>query len=459
MLDQKIVHDVLEKAMSRGADFAEIFAEETIANSIVYLNQRVERSTSGVDFGAGVRLFYGTKSIYVFTNDLSRDSLMNLAGAAAQADASERRTAVQDLRKLNVKSPHIVSVYPDTVAKSDKVELLKQVDRGAREQEELIAQVEASYADVKQHVFIANSEGLMVEDERVRTRISANAIAARGNEKQSGYHAPGTFGGFEFYDKVKAVDVGREAARIAGVMIRADYAPKGTMPVIIDNGFGGVIFHEACGHSLETTSVARNASVFAGKLGQQIASEVVTAIDDGTIPNEWGSTVIDDEGAPTQKTVLIENGILKSYMIDKLGGRKVGLESTGSGRRQSYQFAPTSRMRNTYIAAGKSTLEEMLATVKNGLYAKKMGGGSVMPGTGKFNFSVLEGYIIENGKICKPVRGATLIGDGAEVLKKIEMVGDNLAFAQGVCGSESGGVPTNVGQPAIKVSEILVGGR
>jgi len=231
------------------------------------------------------------------------------------------------------------------------------------------------------------------------------------------------------------------------------------MVVAIDNGFGGVIFHEACGHSLEATSVAKGNSEFAGKLGQKIASDKVTAIDDGTLPNEWGSLNIDDEGNPTRKNVLIEKGILKGYMIDKLNGRRMNMEPTGSSRRQSYKYAPTSRMTNTYIAPGDDENEEIIKSIDYGLYAKKMGGGSVNPVTGEFNFAVLEGYMVKNGKIDTPVRGATLIGKGSEILKKIDMVGKELDLAAGMCGSVSGSVPTNVGQPLIRVSEITVGGR
>jgi len=242
-------------------------------------------------------------------------------------------------------------------------------------------------------------------------------------------------------------------------MLKAEPCPAGIMPVIIDNGFGGVIFHEACGHSLEATQVALGNSEFCGKMGQQIASPVVTAIDDGTMANEWGSINIDDEGTPTTRLVLIENGVLKNYMVDRLNGRRMGMESTGSARRQDYTYAPTSRMRNTFIAAGQDDEKEIIATAGDGLYAKQMGGGSVNPATGEFNFSVMEGYLIKDGKIDRPVRGATLVGKGSEVLMKIDRVGKDMKMAQGMCGSKSGSVPTNVGQPMIRVTSLTVGGR
>jgi TldD protein len=306
---------------------------------------------------------------------------------------------------------------------------------------------------------IANSEGLFTEDRRIRTRFAVQSIANDGKENQTGYDAPGKSMGFEIFDVVDAAECGREASRIAVTMLHAPLCPSGEMPVAIDNGFGGVIFHEACGHSLEATAVAKGNSEFAGKLGQKIASEKVTAIDDGTIPNAWGSINIDDEGNPSQKNVLIENGILKGYLIDRLNGQRMGMRPTGSSRRQSYKFAPTSRMTNTYIAAGNDDNEAIISSMNYGLYAKKMGGGSVNPVTGEFNFAVLEGYLIKKGKIDTPVRGATLIGKGSEILLKIDMVGKNVDMAAGMCGSISGSVPTNVGQPLIRVSEITVGGR
>lgn len=310
-----------------------------------------------------------------------------------------------------------------------------------------------------QKIMIANSEGLWAEDSRTYTRVSANAIASKGSEKQSCSDGPGEQKGFELLHEIDPLELGERVAKTAILMLNADYAPSGKFPVVVDNGFGGVIFHEACGHALETTSVAKGASVFADKMGQRVANNVLTAIDDGTIPNGWGSTNIDDEGLPTQKTVLIENGILKSFIVDKMGSIKTGYARTGSGRRQSYRFAPASRMRNTYIAAGTSKLEELIASVDYGIYAKKMGGGSVMPGTGNFNFAVNEGYIIRKGKIAEPVRGASLIGNGPESIKRISMVADNLKFAPGMCGSVSGSIPANVGQAAVKIDEIIVGGR
>ena len=309
------------------------------------------------------------------------------------------------------------------------------------------------------NILIANTDGIFTTDRQVRTRLSISAVAEKDGQSQTGSFNPGARMGLELFDTVIPCNVGIRAAKQAVTMVNADYCPAGVMPVAIENGFGGVIFHEACGHSLESSSVAYGRSPFAGKLGEKIASSKVTAIDDGTIPGAWGSMNMDDEGTPAQKNVLIEKGVLKSYMIDKMGGRRLGLPSTGSGRRQGYSFNPTSRMTNTYIAPGTDKNEDIIASMEYGLYAKEMGGGSVNPVTGDFNFAVSEGYMVRNGVICEPVRGASLVGKGTEVIQNIDMVGQNLELGQGMCGSSSGSIPTNVGQPLIRVSAITVGGR
>ncbi len=459
MLDKRLIEKVIDKALSNGADFAEVFAENSYISRISFNDSKTKQSIAGKDFGAGVRVFYGTTAIYAYTNDLSEISLLAAADAVSKAANGNSNKKIIDLTKKTFEDIHPILIPNNTISKEEKIDFIRKINKASRDFNDQITQVDINMLEKMQHIMIANSEGLWAEDDRNYTRIYVTSIASKGSEKQTGSEGPGAFKGYEFIQKIDPEELGRKTARMAVTMLNAEYAPSGNFPVVIDNGFGGVIFHEACGHALETTSVAKGASVFTGKIGKQIANPVVTAIDDGTIANEWGSENIDDEGLPTKKTVLIEKGILKSYMVDKMGGIKTGYEPTGSGRRQSYKFAPASRMRNTYIAAGKSKIEELIASVDNGIYAKKMGGGSVMPGTGNFNFSVAEGYLIKHGKITTPIRGATLIGNGADVLHKISMVADNLDMAQGMCGSVSGSIPTNVGQPAIKVDEILVGGR
>lgn len=459
MLTERLVTDVLLAALSTGGDFAEIFMEDTYNTAIRMMNGTVEEGVVGRDYGVGIRIFQGVRSVYAYTNDSSRDNLMRVAleAAAALGDAPQIKSIV--LARMCVEKFNPIVLEPRKVAPADKVDVMRKAHSVAFNYDDQISQVAVNYIDTDQNVFIANSEGLMAEDRRVRTRLAINAVASKGNEKQSGFYGPGRHMGFELFEHIDVEEYAKEAARIAVTMINADYAPSGKYPVIIHNEFGGVIFHEACGHGLEATSVAKGASVFAGKLGEKVASELVTAVDDGTIPNAWGSQNIDDEGHKTKRNVLIENGILKGYMIDKLNGRRMGMEPTGNSRRQSYKFAPTSRMTNTFICAGTSSVEDIISNTEYALFAKHMGGGSVNPATGEFNFAVSEGYIVRNGKIEKPVRGATLIGKGSEILQKIDMVGTNLGTGQGMCGSLSGSIPADVGQPTIRVSEITVGGR
>lgn len=459
MLNNTLIERILLTALSNGASFAEIFMEDTYHSNIKLLDNKIKDSIVGQDYGAGIRVFYGKKAIYAYTNDLSEKSLISAAKAVSKAETGHNNITEIKLINKQINSPHIVKILANNVPKQDKIDLMFKVNKSARNYNQLISQVTVSISESIKNIMIANSNGRVISDTRNYSLIRVHSTATKDNEKQTAGEVLGRHAGFEFLLSIDPDELGKITAERAVKMILSDYAPSGKFPVVIDNGFGGVIFHEACGHSLETTSVAKGSSIFADKMGKQIANECVTAIDDGTIANEWGSTVIDDEGNLTQKTILIENGMLKSFMVDELGSLKTGYKPTGSGRRQSYKFAPTSRMRNTYIAKGNDSFEDMIASIDFGIYAKKMGGGSVQPGTGDFNFAVAEGYIIRKGKIAESVRGATLIGNGADILRKISMVSDNLAFAQGMCGSVSGSVPVCVGQPAIKVDEIVVGGR
>lgn len=459
MLDNDKLKSIINAALKTGADFAEIYIEENRVNSVYMTDGRIESVLSGKDYGAGIRIFSGLKSVYSYTNDVSFEGLLKTAKSASEAISGSSDQKAEDiiLRTSPIAHPYVIIPSDTDVAK--KTEKVKLAYNIARNYSNEIVQASVGYSDADKRIWVVNSEGLRAEDRRIRTRIAISSVASDGKENQTGFFGPGRLMGFEMFDNIDLEWHAKEASRIAVTMLHADLCPSGVMPVIIDNGFGGVIFHEACGHALEATAVAKGHSVFSGKLGQQIASPIVTAIDDGTLTNLWGSAGMDDEGTPTRKNVLIENGILKGYMIDKLNGRRMGMEPTGSSRRESYKYAPTSRMTNTFIAAGKSTTDEIIKATENGIYAKYMGGGSVNPVTGDFNFAVQEGYLIKNSKIQEPVRGATLIGKGEDVLLDIDMVGDNLAHGQGMCGSVSGSIPANVGQPMIRVKKITVGGR
>ncbi|MBE6062291.1 MAG: TldD/PmbA family protein [Clostridium butyricum] len=460
MLSKNIASEVLAKCLVTGGDFAEIYEDDSINNSISLIDGKIENAIGGRSYGIGIRIFKGLKSVYAYTNNNTRESLLETAYRAALALGDvkdEVRSIVLNEKKIT--TIHPIIYYPKDIMYDKKIAILKSAYAGAKNYNDEISQVVANYADKEQNILIANTEGLYIQDKRIRTRLGVSAVATLGSENQTGFEGPGRHMGIEMFDTIDPEATGIEAARIAYTMLHAKNCPAGNMTVAIDNGFGGVIFHEACGHALEATAVAKGNSVFSGKLGKQIASTKVTAIDDGTIPNAWGSLNIDDEGNKTQKNVLIENGILKGYMIDKLNARRMNMEPTGSSRRQSYSYQPTSRMTNTYIAAGTDKPEDIIKSIDDGLYAKKLGGGSVNPVTGEFNFAVQEGYLVKNGVIQEPVRGASLIGKGSDVLMDIDMVGDNLELAQGMCGSSSGSIPTNVGQPMIRVKKMTVGGR
>jgi len=459
------VYDVLTAALATGGDMAEIFMENTVKDNIVMTNGQIEKANWGVDYGLGLRIILGTNAVYAYTNNTSRQSLIKLAKDAAQAvkaslkeDPSVKSVIMLDRTDWQ-RFADTVQIPVASTPKSDIVDKLRIASKASYDYDPLVTQTSNTFLSVVQDVLIVNSNGVWAEDRRARTRVITTAIASEGNEKQTGTKSPGTKGGIEFINSLNMEKMGRESAQMAVTMLKGDLCPGGRMPVLIENAFGGVIFHEACGHPLEATSVAKGASVFAGKLGEAIALPIVSAVDDGTLEGEWGTLNVDDEGAPTRRNMLIEDGILKSYLVDYLGGLKMGMPTTGSGRRESYRFAPTSRMTNTYILPGKDTPEEIIADTEYGLYAKTMGGGSVDPASGEFNFAVLEGYMIRDGKVAEPVRGATLIGKGHEVLMDIDKVGNNFDAAQGMCGSLSGSVPTNVGQPMVRVKEMTVGGR
>lgn len=459
MLSREIAQQVLGRCLITGGDFAEIFEEDTLDNSISILNGKVENCVGGRVHGIGIRIFKGLKSVYAYTNNISLTSLLEVAHKAALALGELKEDISIVVNSTSVTNFNNIILPPSTIELNKKIAVMKIAYDAAKGYHEEIAQVAVGYVDKEQNVLIANTEGLYTEDKRTRTRLTVNAVASANGENQTGMEGPGRYMGFEMFRTIDPEYYGREAAKQAHTMLHARNCPAGNMTVAIDNGFGGVIFHEACGHSLEATAVAKGNSVFTDMLGKQIASTKVTAIDDGTIPNAWGSLNIDDEGNKTRKNILIENGILKSYMIDKLNGRRMGMESTGNGRRQNYKFAPTSRMTNTYIAKGDDTTDEIIKSISDGLYARKMGGGSVNPVTGEFNFAVSEGYLVKNGQIQEPVRSASLIGKGSDILMNIDMVANNMDMGQGMCGSSSGSIPTNVGQPMIRVSEITVGGR
>lgn len=458
MLNRDVINDILFEALHLGGDFAEIFIEDRKNTSFQMISGKLEKGLKGNDFGIGIRIYFGMNSVYTYTNDLEKENVIKMLRQAVYQKKENKQIKMMPFQSMDRLNVHHINRQLKSKDK-DKIAVMLRASQAAKDYNEEISQVIINYLDYKQDVLIANTEGLFIEDTRVRTRLAISATAQYQNDIQTGSMNRGGHQDFSFYDNLDVSAMGKEAARIASTMVHAKYAPSGKMPVVLGNSFGGVLFHEASGHGLEATSVAKGISVYSGKIGEKVASDLVTAIDDGTIVNAWGSQNIDDEGNPTQKNVLIEKGILKSYLVDRLNGRIMNQTSTGSGRRQSYKFAPTSRMTNTYIDRGDSKFDEIISSTENGLYAKYLGGGSVNPATGEFNFSVMEGYMIRNGIIEEPVRGATLIGTGFEVLNNVDAVSSDLGHGQGMCGSVSGSIPVNVGQPTLRVKSMTVGGR
>ena len=459
MLSDDRINAIIDASMSKGADLAEVYIQDSSSRGVSLLNGKVLRASTNRTVGVGIRIMSGVNSVYVYSNNLDPEGLIHMAKEASCALESGSRADIEALKELCKSSPSKIEIDPFTVSKHDTVDILKKAADYALSYDPLITQVSGGYAAGSKTIRVVNSRGVNREETKKRIRLTMEAIATKGNEKQTGRVSPGTLRGYEFINEYPFIDKMKECCDTAIRMVNAGYAPSGKMPVVIGNGFGGVIFHEACGHALEATSVGIGSSCFTGKLGQQIASSVVSARDNARIEGEWGSYYTDDEGNESSDLLLIENGILKNYLVDELGSRRMNMPVTGCSRREDFSFAPTSRMSNTYIDNGSSTPEEIIASTDNGLYCAQMGGGSVDTATGEFNFAVNEAYMIRNGKIAEPVRGATLIGKGPEILMNIDMVGNDLKLAAGVCGASSGNIPTTVGQPTIRVSSILVGGR
>jgi TldD protein len=462
MLTKNVLGSILNKAISKGFDFAEIYEEDILSNRLYLTEGTIGNIISGRNYGIGIRMIKELNSIYTYTNETSLNGLLLMVEQASQVlnclDSNNKFLDINLNEVLN-KNMHKVLYVPSSYSTSKKVKIMKNAYKASINVSNLIKQVKITLVDFDKEIMIANSEGLYTRDRKCQVRIFINSIASYNGKICSGTEAPGKLKGYEYFNEINIEDYAKSASHEAINMVKANKCPAGVMPVIIESGFGGVIFHEACGHLLEAEAISRGNSVFAGKLGKQIASKNLTVIDDGRIPNEWGSINIDDEGTPAKKNILIKNGILKNYLVDRLNGKRMGIVTTGNSRRESYKYSPTSRMTNTYIAPGDDSREKIFNSVDKGLYAKKIGGGSVNTITGEFNFFVREGYFIKNGNIIEPVQGAILIGNGPEILMDVDMIGKRLEIGTGMCCASSGNIPITVGQPLIKMSKIKVGGN
>ena len=446
--------------MHTGADFAEIFAEDRRSTSAILDDGRVEEVVSGRDRGAGIRVVVGETTGFAHTADLSEAGLAAAAGAAA---AAARRSGgarrVVEVSALDVPRPLTVRVPPEEVPKSTKVALLTAANAAARSAGSAITQVSARYGDGRRRILVADSDGLFTSDDQVRTLFSVSCVATGDTGMQTGRESAGRTAGFELFDLYDVEEMARRAARRALTKLTARPAPSGEMPVVVGPGGGGVLFHEACGHGLEADLVAKSASVFAGRIGERVAAPMVTLVDDGTMAGEWGHYGIDDEGKPAARNVLIADGVLTDYMWDRLRARKEGRASSGNGRRQSYQHLPMVRMTNTYIGNGDANPDDIVADTPHGVYVAQLGGGQVNTATGDFVFGMTEAYLIENGRITAPIREGNLIGNGPEVLTRIDALGNDFAMGSpGTCGKDGQGVPVGDGTPTLRVTALTVGG-
>ena len=460
MLDHELINRTLSAAMSTGGEFAEVFVEDKRSSSAVFDDGRVEELTSGRDRGAGIRVVVGDTTGFAHTADLTEAGLRSAAEAAAAAarggGGGAKTVAVS---RSDVARGEPARIPPEDVAKATKVGLLTLANEAARSEGAAISQVSARYGDSRRRILVANSDGLLAEDDQVRTLFSVSCVAGGDTGLQTGRESTGRTVGFELFDETDVEDMGRRAAQRAITKLAARPAPSGAIPVVVGPGGGGVLFHEACGHGLEADLIAKGASVFANRIGDEVASPLVTLIDDGTMAGEWGHFAIDDEGRPAAHNVLIQDGVLTDYMWDHLRSRKEGRPSSGNGRRQSYQHLPMVRMTNTYITAGQDDPAEIIAGTDNGVYVAQLGGGQVNTATGDFVFGMTEAYLIENGEITEPIREGNLIGNGPEVLTRIDMLGDDFMMGSpGMCGKDGQGVPVGDGTPTLRVTSLTVGG-
>ncbi len=459
LVDPSVIERVLGVATRRGAAFAEVFVEDRRTTGISLDDRRVEELSSGHDRGAGIRVLVGETTGFAHTADLSESGLAAAAEAAAAVARSGgggvREVALTDRRPV---APASAEVLPEGIAKAAKVELLRRADDSARSTGSSVVQVSAGYGDSRRRILVANSDGLLTGDDQVRTRFSVMCVASGDTGLQTGYESLALTIGFELFDRFSVEEAAATAAGRAIAKLSARPAPSGVVPIVIKSGTGGILFHEACGHGLEADHVVKDASAYRGKVGELVASPLVTLVDDGTPADQWGTATIDDEGRPAQRNVLIENGVLTDYMWDYLRARKEGRESSGNGRRQSYQHLPMVRMTNTYLLAGKEEPGEIVAQTAKGVYVAKLGGGQVNTATGDFVFGMTEAYLIENGRITEPLRDANLIGNGPDVLRKIDAVGDDFDMCPGTCGKDGQSVPVGCGQATLRVTGVTVGG-
>ncbi|MCI2068163.1 MAG: TldD/PmbA family protein [Bacilli bacterium] len=459
IISKKLAFIILDEALKTGAEFADLFVQDELKHNISLSHKRVDADVFKEIFGAGLRIIKKGQVVYGYSSDLSKKSLLNLADTLSSSFQGERVKNAAALKTVHNPHKHQPKIPHTQMTDEAKIAELKKGEEAIYAYSPLIVNAEVGLLEDDSHVEIYNTNGRAVSDDRIRTRLRITSIASKDGQFQVGSEAPGASIGDEIFQMYDLVKLAKKAAKTSVDLLSAPECPSGKMTVIIGNKFGGVLFHESCGHPLEGVAISHRSSVFTGKLGQKIASDVVTAIDDGTIPNGWGSSNFDDEGEKTTRNVLIKDGVLVNYMVDNYNGARLNMKSTGACRRESYKYLATTRMTNTFIDNGKSTPEEIIKATPFGLYCVSFNGGSVDPATDQFNFTASEAYIIKDGKIDHLVKGASLIGYGYEILPNIDMVANDCDRGEGMCGASSGSIPADVGQPTVRVLNVTVGGR
>ncbi|MBW5405421.1 metalloprotease TldD [Morganella morganii] len=464
-LDEQDIFSVLTQLADRHIDYGDLYFQSSFHEAWVLEDKIIKNGSYNIDQGVGIRAVSGEKTGFAYADQISLTALQQSASAARSIVREQGNGQVQSLHRVNNTALYAALDPLRAMPREEKIALLHRLDRVARAEDPRVQEVNASLTGVYEEVLVAATDGTLATDIRPLVRLSVSVLVEEDGKREHGSSGGGGRFGYEYFlgtedGEIRADHFAREAVRMALVNLSAVAAPAGSMPVVLGAGWPGVLLHEAVGHGLEGDFNRRGSSVFSGKIGQQVTSSLCTIVDDGTIGDRRGSLAIDDEGVPGQYNVLIENGILKGYMQDKLNARLMEVDPTGNGRRESYAHLPMPRMTNTYMLAGESSPEEIIASVKNGLYAPNFGGGQVDITSGKFVFSTSEAYLIENGKITKPVKGATLIGSGIEAMQQVSMVGNDLKLDKGVgvCGKEGQSVPVGVGQPTLKLDSITVGG-
>lgn len=455
-MNKKQYEEILNILSSTGSDFSEIFYEDEISKTYIMTNSILDDIAIKTKKGIGFRILKDGDVYYSSSNDLAYFNLKKIAENLS-LNLEEKTNKKISLKKLKIEKQNI-KIKHSEMTDERKKDLLKSLDQKIRSYSKYISQVSLYFVENDRNITIANSEEKFIQSESTLTRFICQIYTEKNGVKEKNFVDKAVGKGYEILDEIDLEKLCLESAKIAVEKLDAETFKGGKLPVILCPGFGAVIFHEACGHGLEATSVAPKLSVFTNDLNKKIANKKVTLIDDGTMEGYWGSNIIDDEGNYTNKNILIEKGILKNFLVDKVNSEKMNIKENGCGRRESYLYPPTSRMSNTYLLPGNDSIEDMIKSIDNGVYCEKMSGGSVNTSTGEFNFAVDSAFLIENGKMTKRIKGITLIGTSKEILKNVEMVSDDLVISGGYCGSKSGMIPVTIGQPTIKVSEILVGG-